>query len=282
MADVYMNNINIRKINGFTIQQVGYNIWAIDEFGIDIMYLIIGSTRALLLDTGIGISNVRGVVETLTDLPYDVINSHHHYDHVGGNFQFDKVYAHPEAISVIQSQNQPEFRKDFLISQEARKEYNFEASLRYDAVRENHSVLMQLEEGQQFDLGDRTLEIIFTPGHTHDCICLLDRKNRQLFSADTVVSTPTLIFKSFSAALSEYIASLKKLRNLRSQYELIFPGHYIRPISGIYIDQLIRCGEEILMGKLRENPGENPMAGAIVYEHQYERASILYTEDLMC
>ena len=71
--------------SGFTLQQVSRDVWAIDEFGIDIMYLIIGTERALLVDTGIGIGNIRSVVETMTHLPYDVVNTHHHYDHVGGN-----------------------------------------------------------------------------------------------------------------------------------------------------------------------------------------------------
>lgn len=94
MSTFYEDNMNIKKINGFTLQQVSRDVWAIDEFGIDIMYLIIGTERALLIDTGIGIGNIRSVVETMTHLPYDVVNTHHHYDHVGGNGRFSMVYAH--------------------------------------------------------------------------------------------------------------------------------------------------------------------------------------------
>ena len=53
MSTFYEDNMNIKKINGFTLQQVSRDVWAIDEFGIDIMYLIIGTERALLIDTGI-------------------------------------------------------------------------------------------------------------------------------------------------------------------------------------------------------------------------------------
>ena len=76
MSTFYEDNMNIKKINGFTLQQVSRDVWAIDEFGIDIMYLIIGTERALLIDTGIGIGNIRSVVETMTHLPYDVVNTH--------------------------------------------------------------------------------------------------------------------------------------------------------------------------------------------------------------
>lgn len=57
-----------------------------------ISYLILGREKALLFDTGMGISDIRKVVEELTKLPVIVLNSHTHNDHVGGNWQFDTIY----------------------------------------------------------------------------------------------------------------------------------------------------------------------------------------------
>lgn len=176
MSTFYEDNMNIKKINGFTLQQVSRDVWAIDEFGIDIMYLIIGTERALLIDTGIGIGNIRSVVETMTHLPYDVVNTHHHYDHVGGNGRFSMVYAHKKAIPVIQEQNNLQSRKEFFRSQEARPEYNYEASLEFDASIMGDFEMKGIEEGFVFHLGNRDLEVLDTPGHTKDGICLLDRK----------------------------------------------------------------------------------------------------------
>src|SRR5260370_5167377 len=58
-----------------------------------ISYLIIGSDKALLFDTGIGISNIQAVVAGLTKLPLTVLNSHTHNDHVGDNWRFADVYG---------------------------------------------------------------------------------------------------------------------------------------------------------------------------------------------
>lgn len=174
MSTFYEDNMNIKKINGFTLQQVSRDVWAIDEFGIDIMYLIIGTERALLIDTGIGIGNIRSVVETMTHLPYDVVNTHHHYDHVGGNGCFSMVYAHKKAIPVIQEQNNLQSRKEFFRSQEARPEYNYEASLEFDASIIGDFEMKGIEEGFVFHLGNRDLEVLDTPGHTKDGICLLE------------------------------------------------------------------------------------------------------------
>ena len=66
--------------------------YEIDEFDCDSVFLLVGTERALLLDTGIGLGDLRGLVEEITDKPYDVVITHGHMDHVGGAAWFDKVY----------------------------------------------------------------------------------------------------------------------------------------------------------------------------------------------
>jgi hypothetical protein len=56
-------------------------------------YLILGDNRALLFDTGMGISDLKKITAELTKVPIVVLNSHTHDDHVGGNWQFETVYG---------------------------------------------------------------------------------------------------------------------------------------------------------------------------------------------
>src|SRR5580658_3147149 len=58
-----------------------------------ISYLIVGDKRALLFDTGMGISDLKKLTAELTSLPIVVINSHTHDDHVGDNWEFETVYG---------------------------------------------------------------------------------------------------------------------------------------------------------------------------------------------
>src|SRR5271165_6939311 len=58
-----------------------------------ISYLVLGGDKALLFDTGMGISNIQAVVAGLTRLPVSVVNSHTHNDHVGDNWRFSDVYG---------------------------------------------------------------------------------------------------------------------------------------------------------------------------------------------
>lgn len=83
----------------YRIQPDLYAIYEPGHFQEVISYLITGSEKALLVDTGLGMGNIRKVVEELTSLPVLVMNTHTHFDHIGGNALFDTVYApdHPEA-----------------------------------------------------------------------------------------------------------------------------------------------------------------------------------------
>ena len=83
----------------YRIQPDLYAIYEPGHFQEVISYLITGSEKALLVDTGLGMGNIRKVVEELTSLPVIVMNTHTHFDHIGGNALFDTVYApdHPEA-----------------------------------------------------------------------------------------------------------------------------------------------------------------------------------------
>ena len=58
--------------------------------------LVVGKEKALVFDTGSGTDDIHGMVRKLTGLPLVVINSHGHFDHIGGNSQFDTVYMHQD------------------------------------------------------------------------------------------------------------------------------------------------------------------------------------------
>ena len=58
-------------------------------------YLLLGSNKAALIDTGMGVSNIQNEVENITSLPVIVLNTHTHFDHTGDNFRFK---ASPKAL----------------------------------------------------------------------------------------------------------------------------------------------------------------------------------------
>ena len=46
------------------------------------------------IDTGLGVSNIRKIVDSLTKLPVMTVTTHVHWDHIGGHKYFDNIAVH--------------------------------------------------------------------------------------------------------------------------------------------------------------------------------------------
>lgn len=75
----------------FTVEQIDQDTFVISEYRHweeTHCYLLCGTKRAILIDTGLGVSNIREVIDGLTKLPVTVITTHVHWDHIGGHKYF--------------------------------------------------------------------------------------------------------------------------------------------------------------------------------------------------
>ena len=64
----------------FSTREIGPHTRAIDDCGQDVLYLVCGDERCLLVDTGWGVGDLPGLVASLTPLPVTVVNTHGHPD----------------------------------------------------------------------------------------------------------------------------------------------------------------------------------------------------------
>lgn len=83
--------------NWFTIEIIDYNTYAISEYRHweeTHCYLLCGTEKAILIDTGLGVANIKTVIDCLTELPVMVITTHVHWDHIGGHKYFNNIAAH--------------------------------------------------------------------------------------------------------------------------------------------------------------------------------------------
>jgi glyoxylase-like metal-dependent hydrolase (beta-lactamase superfamily II) len=167
-----------------------YAIYEPGQFEEVMSFLITGEDFALMFDTGLGIGNIRNVVDQLTDLDVVVLNSHTHYDHIGGNHLFDTIYGTSLEYSKTRSMGSPpESVAGFL--QEGWVWKNLPAGFSAADYQSNaFDIDRFVYEGDRIDVGGRVLEILFTPGHAPDSICLIDRENRILFTGDTFYLAP--------------------------------------------------------------------------------------------
>ena len=80
----------------FPMVQFRKNTWEIDEFDCASIFLLIGEEKAMVIDCGMGIGDLRGAIEMITDKPLIVVISHGHVDHTGNARQFDEIWINPK------------------------------------------------------------------------------------------------------------------------------------------------------------------------------------------
>lgn len=211
-------------------------------------YLMAGKTKAILFDTGMGISNVKKIVAELTKLPIIVLNSHTHDDHVGGNWQFDSVYSMDTEFSRTNAKGSRTDAQEEIgpgqICGDLPK--NFDAKS-YET--KPWRIAKYIHNGDKLDLGGRTIEIIATPGHTPDAISLLDRANGLLFTGDTYYPGPIWLYRP-ETDLDAYVTSVKTLAALAPQPKTVLGAHNFPIANFEVLAKLVDAIQQVRAGKI--------------------------------
>ncbi len=263
--------LNTASESWFRVTQVAEKVWAIDDHGSDKMYLIEGKDRALLVDTGLGVGDLAGCVQSITRLPVTVVNTHGHPDHAGGNYPFKTVYAHPSDFDGIRPFGSKEYRRK--AAQNVLKgSPMMDSVLSEDRESMPAPDLVPVKDGYMFDLGDRKLEVIEVPGHTPGSICILDPVRTLLFAGDND-NQLVWLFLGNSTPLEIYLQSLKKLNARAAEFDTIMPGHGA-PLKSGFVAEQIACAQNILDGSCEERPYKSFAGNALLCT--YKSASIAY------
>lgn len=202
--------------NYYAVAEIGDGAYAIGEprYGqCNFSYLIVGSERALLFDTGPGIRDITKVVKALTSLPTVALPSHLHFDHIGNLPRFEEV-ALPD-LPALRAQT-----RDGRFSLGLYQFLGFVEGFKRPTFR----VTRWIPSGSNIDLGGHTLELISVPGHTPDSVVLLDRQSNRLFAGDFIYPSNIYAFLP-GANLSDYAASAARVAALLNDASTVYGGH---------------------------------------------------------
>ena len=225
-----------------------------------ISYLIVGEKRALLFDTGMGISDLKKVIARLTKLPITLLNSHTHNDHVGDNWEFSRIYGMDTNFTRQNARGsrldaQTEITSDQICGGLPK---GFDSTT---YATRPWKITAYTHDGDRFDLGNRTLEVIATPGHTPDSISLLDRANVLLFTGDTYYPAPIWLFRP-ETDLDAYAVSVRRLAALAPQVKMVLGAHNIPVASPTLLAKLVAAFDAVRAGKVKPLP-DSP--GKVLY-----------------
>lgn len=195
-------------------------------------YLVVGNERAVLIDTGMGVGDLRSLVDGLTDRPLTVVNSHAHWDHVGGNAAFvgrAEILIHAAEARDLE-RGVPNSKVRAAFAEEHRRgplPVGFDPAT---AVIAPTRADRALGGGEWLDLGGRTLEVIHAPGHSPGGIVLLDRGNGALFSTDVAYPEALYCFAT-GTDLDAYRATMAGLAALAPTLRVVYPSHGVSPMA---------------------------------------------------
>ena len=257
----------------YPMVQFRKDTWEIDEFDCASIFLLIGSERALLIDTGFGIGDLKGAVEMLTDKPVTLVISHSHADHIGGVHQWSDAWIYEESATLTGIVDPKRPQRTLEQANEARRDdirliasrnkghlgyiYNLYNLYGYDfdeiwEATENspRPAYHPIKDGQEFDLGGgRVVTAYYAPGHAADEMVFLDHRNRILFSGDAVNYNTTMA----GAPLDVSIRYLRRLQDMSDRYDEIYNSHHDyramgAPLGRDCLPNLLALAEEYLSG----------------------------------
>ena len=154
-------------------------------------YLVIDSNKnALVVDP----SEAKPIIEIIENKKLNlkfILNTHHHFDHVGGNNDLKNKYS----AKILGYKND----KDRI-----------------------PGIDIFLTDNETWESGEFKAKIIFIPGHTSGHIAFHFYENKFLFSGDTLFSLGC--GRIFEGTYEEMYESLKKLKNLPENTK-VYCGH---------------------------------------------------------
>lgn len=241
--------------NWFTVDYIDKDTFAISEYRHweeTHCYLLIGTKKALLIDTGLGVSNIKKVVKSITSLPIEVATTHVHWDHIGGHKYFNDILVHkdeedwlsdkfPIPLAVVKANllnGSCDFPEEFDIEN-------------YQIYKGKPS--MVLHDNDIIDLGNRQVKIIHTPGHSPGHICFYEEKREYLYAGDLIYAGCLYAFYPTTDPV-KFMESVKKVKDL--PLKKVLPAHHKLKLPVEIVDRIYEGFMKISSdGKLKQGNG---------------------------
>jgi glyoxylase-like metal-dependent hydrolase (beta-lactamase superfamily II) len=245
-AATFLFTIDRKDRTAYVSEEVLPGVRMIRDSENDKMFLIRGTRKAILIDTGMGQGALRDYVREYTGaLPIEVILTHNHPDHIGQVDQF--IEGSVEYISEADRAS---------VAQRLTR-----GGAEQGPVDRNLKVV---KDGERIDIGGRQLLIVAAPGHTAGSIVVFDEQNGILISGDAFGSNnptvPDALWMQSGPPLDTYLSSVRVARApFRGKVRFMLTGHNDVPLTGErYLDNLeaaaqslIDKGESVLIPSFR-------------------------------
>ena len=168
-------------------------------------------------------TNLVGVVDPSEFKPVDaeisrtykkldfILNTHHHFDHIGGNTDLKKKYNSKIIASTYDEKRIPD-------------------------------IDIKKKDGDFFSIGKTNFEVVHIPGHTLGHICFFSKQSKVLFVGDTLFSLGC--GRIFEGTFEQMFESLEKIKNLPKD-TMIYCGHEYTDNNGKFCISIDKKNEKL-------------------------------------
>lgn len=212
----------------YRVRHVGDGVTLIDEPFIKEFYRcnvwhVRGRERDMLVDSGMGVLSLREHVPLVTEKPLVAVASHTHFDHIGGHWEFPDRLVHPAEAAILGAPSRESTLAEGCVADGI---FDCLPPEPYSSVTYLPSAAPAsrlVEDGDVIDLGNRTFQVIHTPGHSPGGIALFEAPTGILISGDIIYDGPLLddLPGSDPAAYARSI-----LRLLELPVRVVHGGHF--------------------------------------------------------
>jgi len=181
----------------------------------NVSYLIIGDSKAIMMDTGSGENfgfegtKIKYLLNTLTEIPISLLLSHFHFDHNQNIHEFNNI-SFPDLPILKQKivDNIYPFSSDELF---------------YGSYPESVTVTEWLPLDTDIDLGNRILQLVNIKGHTNESVAVIDKTNKLAFLGDYLYNGTLFLFDTND--LNSYKTSINHLISILDSSYRLFGAH---------------------------------------------------------
>lgn len=254
----------------YRIETIAPGVTMIDDYSDSTSYLLEGTEKALLIDTGWGEGDYPSMIRHMTDKPIELAITHVHGDHLLHAAAFSPVYMHQRDIDILPVMNA---RFELLKGREL------------DAAN-----ITPITHGSTIDLGGgESVEVIEIAGHTPGSVAFLWRNRKLIFTGDAIGSGVGVWMQvPASLPVSQYKESLRAfLAKLEPIDGLVFWGGHVGqagdPASAEYnppslqmIRDMIALCDLIIAGDAEREPFTLRVTDEPACTARHGRAAMVY------
>lgn len=242
----------------YKIEKIADNTYRFDENGRANCYLVVGQEKALLIDGCWGVGDLKQTIKEITDKPIIAAATHRHPDHTSGLRQFEEYYVSEKDDTKYNRRLENRLFGMAVVLAEKQKICPYHNRKMVNTL--------PLNDGDVFDLGERSIEVKSIPGHTVGSVMFLDHNQKLMFTGDDV--NPRLWMQGNGATtLEEWKIGAQTVLNYMKQDYVAWIGHLDGRQTYEQLSEIYRLVQEIIdkkkNGILTQKDSPYPKEGVV-------------------